>query len=79
MWQRKHYPDTVERLARLRAAQAQLDRLDRLFGKWSGGLLADKNGAIAAAERSAELAATALKPGLPKPAGEPDWDVANAS
>ncbi len=81
MWQRAHHSDTMERLRRLRTAQGHLDRLSGLFTKWSGGILADQNAAVAAAERSAEFAAVAMaKPGSPKSAG-PQWDtdVAGAS
>jgi hypothetical protein len=46
----------MERLGRLRTAQQHLDWLSRLFETWSRELLADKNGAIAAAERSEQLA-----------------------
>jgi hypothetical protein len=83
MWQRAHHSDTMERLRRLRAAQGHLDRLSGLFTKWSSGILADQNAAVAAAERSAELAAAAMaKPGSPSKSTEPQWndvDVAGAS
>ena len=76
MWQRQWHNDTLTRVARLRNAQAELDRLNTLFGKWSNDILADHNAAIAAAEKSAELAATAMGEGT-KPSNAPAWpDVA---
>ncbi|MBK5198893.1 MAG: hypothetical protein JJE37_11525 [Methyloceanibacter sp.] len=80
MWQRKWHGETLARVQRLRAAQTQLDRLSGLFTRWSSGILADKDAAVAAAEKSDELAAAAMaKPGSPKSAGEPRWDADVAS
>jgi hypothetical protein len=60
MWQRKWHADTLERVARLRTALGQLDRLTGLFTNWTGSIFAEKNAAIAAAEKSAELARAAM-------------------
>lgn len=83
MWARTWYGDTMERIARLRKAQGQLDRVTALFGKWAGDILADQSDAVEAAERSAELARAAMaKPSSPPtPASEPNWNtnVADAS
>jgi hypothetical protein len=57
---RTMFADEVARAERLRAGLNELDRLAAMFGGWSLGLFAEKDGAIAAAERSAELAKEAL-------------------
>lgn len=69
-WQRTHHADTLARLRRLRAAQSELDRLGTLFEKWSGAILLDKAAAVAAGERSHELARAAMKD---TSACEPNW------
>jgi len=63
MWQRRHHGETVERTARLRTAQAQLDRLSGLFTNWSGGIYREREESIARAERSAEAASAAVDSG----------------
>jgi hypothetical protein len=46
----------LERIERLKAGLQEFDRLCGLLSSFSLGVLADKNAAIAAAEKSAELA-----------------------
>jgi len=72
----------MERLGRLRTAQQHLDRLSRLFETWSRELLADKNGAIAAAERSEQLAREVManRPqGGGADGGTPQWGDTNVA
>ncbi|MGH6865600.1 MAG: hypothetical protein ACREDO_05395 [Methyloceanibacter sp.] len=59
-WRRKRHRSTVERITRLRAGLDEFNRVSSLLGGWSLGVLADKNAAIDAATRSAELAAKAV-------------------
>jgi hypothetical protein len=77
LWGRRHHTNTVERVERLKGALGQLDRVSALFSKWSGEILSDKSVAVAAAERSAELAAVAMKSsgtGKPAPGTGPNWN-----
>ena len=59
-WQRKRHGPTMERIARLEEGLDQFDQLSTSFMEWSLSLLADKNAAVIAAERSEELAKQAM-------------------
>ncbi len=58
-WARHWHSETMQRVERLKAAQADADRGVALFDKWSNGVGSNMSAAIAAAEQSAKLAAEA--------------------
>jgi hypothetical protein len=59
-WRRKRHGETCERIARLKSALGEYDRLCGLLSSFALGILAERNAAIAAATKSAELAAKAM-------------------
>lgn len=59
-WKQARHGPTLQRIERLRAAANQFDRMCALLSGWSMSLFEDQNAAIAAAEKSAELAKAAL-------------------
>ena len=56
VWQRKKHGPTLQRIAKLKAALDEHNRLSSLLSGWSYQLFADDNAAISAAQESERIA-----------------------